>query len=103
MDEFSVPQYASVSKAILKEGPTVCTALEKHDSGLEKMLADHTTNNDPANQKGRISEEEEQRHTEIANKLVRNRAKVQHTKAEMERAIQEVDAAGRKIVNVNMW
>lgn len=67
------------------------------------MMADHTTNNEPTSQKGRISEEEEQRHMEIANKLVRNRAKVQHCKAEMERAIQEVEAAGRKIVNVNMW
>ena len=47
--------------------------------------------------------EEELRLTEIANRIVGNRAKVQHAKQEMEMAVQEVESAGRKIANVYKW
>lgn len=96
-------QYVSVAKAILKDGPTICTALEKHDTGFERMSFDHTSTCQAANEGQKTTEEEELRQREIANKIVRNRAKVEHVKEEMSLAMEGVQEARRKIVNVYKW
>ena len=93
-------QYAAICKAILKEGPTLQTALEKCDSALEKMtedvkLIDITTTNQKKDDK--IDMEQ------VINQIEHNRAKIQHSKEECKKLIEKVQKAGRKISNANLW
>ena len=67
------------------------------------MYVDHSHKHETAIQDVIHTVEEELRLTEIANRIVGNRAKVQHAKQEMEMAVQEVESAGRKIANVYKW
>ncbi|KAH3738654.1 hypothetical protein DPMN_045293 [Dreissena polymorpha] len=94
-------EYASVAKAILKDGPNICTALEKQDNGLDKIYMDHSAKQVSTNEKGPTKEEQE--HEVVANKIVRNRAKVQHARREMDEALKMVETASRKIANVDHW
>jgi len=98
---FNLFQYAAVAKAILKDGPTISTALEKYDKGLDKMHAANASRPAPANEKARLKFEMDQE--AVANKIVRNRAKLQHARRELEEEIEAVQRAARKISNVHHW
>ncbi|WAR07605.1 RB32B-like protein [Mya arenaria] len=93
--------YAAVSKAILRDGPSICIGLEKYDKGFDKMYANFASHQAPTNEKARDKNEVDPE--EVANKIVHNRAKIQHAKQEMEEAMKAVEQAARKIANVEHW
>ncbi|XP_052807313.1 uncharacterized protein LOC128236477 isoform X2 [Mya arenaria] len=94
-------EYAAVSKAILRDGPSICIGLEKYDKGFDKMYANFASHQAPTNEKARDKNEVDPE--EVANKIVHNRAKIQHAKQEMEEAMKAVEQAARKIANVEHW
>ncbi|XP_053396543.1 uncharacterized protein LOC123552688 isoform X2 [Mercenaria mercenaria] len=92
-------EYVAVSKSIAKEGPKVYTALEKYDIAMEKMLQDYTeqlesTNESRGNNKELVA---------VTNKIVRNRAKIQHSMDEIQQAMKDVDLAAKKMSSVDLW
>lgn len=93
-------EYASVAKTILKEGSSVNAALEKYDHAMERMLKDFTKEEETTNKN---EDDRKQEMVVVANKILRNRAKIQHARREMVEAIQDVEKAGRKISNIDHW
>jgi uncharacterized protein Yka (UPF0111/DUF47 family) len=68
---------------ILREGPKLSAALEKYSVALEQ--------------------DQHSESVEFSNKMVRNTAKVTHAMDEMKLTLDQVEAEGRKITNVERW
>lgn len=93
-------EYAAICKAILKEGPTIETALEKCDTALEKMTEDcQLIDISAASQK----KTDKIDMVELTSQLEHNRAKILHAKQECRKLIERVQKAGSKIANANLW
>lgn len=93
-------EYAAICKAILKEGPTLETALEKCDVAMERMtddckLVDNSSTNPKESKKIDM--------VLVTNQIEHNRAKILHAKQECRKCIERVEKAGRKISNANLW
>ena len=79
----------------MNEGLKIITALEKYDIAMETMLREmESTNEDKGNKKELVA---------VANKIVRNRAKVLHSRDEMQQAMKDVTLAAKKISSTDLW
>ncbi|KAL4232976.1 hypothetical protein ACF0H5_007663 [Mactra antiquata] len=90
-------EFAPVAKTIQKDGPDACIALEKQEIGMQRMLQDYVGSVDET----KMSNNE--LNAAISGKIVRNTAKVQHARDEMQETINDVEDAARKIFSVEQW
>lgn len=90
-------QFAAVAKTVLKDGPNVCTALEKQEIGMQRILQDYV---DSINQSKSSSDSEK---AAMTSKIIRNTAKIQHAREEMQQCVNEAEEAAKKIFSVDRW
>ncbi|XP_060600304.1 uncharacterized protein LOC132753797 isoform X2 [Ruditapes philippinarum] len=92
-------EYVAVGRSIMKEGPKIEMALEKFDNAMEKMLQEYTEQLESTNEK----KDNKKKIVAVTNKIIRNRAKIQHSRDAMREAMKDVEMAAKKMMSVDLW